>query len=252
MKNKKGIILATITTLFLLSGCGGSDATVQKSQEIQIDGESVTGLTNQEENLTQNSDITVEFKTEGAYDLSEYLFSLPTLTQKVFFVKTYTSDTDPTDNVYGEQEDTSFYTQTYEIDGNQRTYLEDGELDTVYTLLNDRIQEENDSLSEAIDFVRFADNGDYLSSTNRNLIYQETNTTISFNIQCRLKEHLESKNNFQDIVQVVCQSQNELYRGEFFYAKDIGSILEINSLCTQDISNELNCTNIVSEYRILS
>jgi hypothetical protein len=247
MKNNKLITLATVTTLlFFLSGCGGSDTI---AQEIQSSGESVA---DKEDNQTKESDVVVEFKTEGSYDLSNYLFSLPALTQKIFSVRTYTSDTDPTDTVYGTLEGTSFVTQTYDIDGNQRTYMEDGEIDTVYTLLNDRIQSEDDSLSEAVDIVRFADTGDYLSSTNRDLIYTGSNTTVNFNIQCRLKEHLESKNNFLDILQVVCQSKNELYRGEFFYAKDIGSILEVNSLCTQNVSNELNCTNVVSEYRILN
>ena len=247
MKNNKLITLATVTTLlFFLSGCGGSDTI---AQEIQSSGESVA---DKEDTPTKESDVIVEFKTEGTYDLSNYLFSLPALTQKLFFIKTYTNDTDPTDTVYGTLENTSFSTQTYEIDENQRTYKEDDKTDIIFTLLDDRIQSEDDSLSEPVDIVRFADTGDYLSSTNRDLTYTGTNTTIKFSIQCRLKEHMESKNNFQDILQVVCQSKNELYRGEFFYAKDIGSILEVNSLCTQNVSNELNCSNVVSEYRILN
>ncbi len=247
MKNNKLITLATVTTLlFFLSGCGGSDTTIQ---ELQNSGKIIE---DKEDDTIKESDIVVEFKTEGTYDLSDYLISLPTLTQKIFSVKKYTNDTDPTDTVYGTVDNTSFYTQTYEIDGNQRTYLEDGKIDTIYTLLNDRIQSEDNALSETIDIVRFADAGDYLSSAHKNLTYETTNTTFRFNIDCRLKEHIESKNNFQDVLQVVCQSKNGLYRGEFFYAKDIGSILEINSLCTQDISNELNCTNVVSEYKILS
>ena len=246
MKNTKLMTLTTATILFFLSGCGGTDATIQ---ELQDTGKTVI---EQEDSQTKKSDIVLEFKTEGTYDLNDYLFPSSTLAQKTFSVKTYTEDTDLTDTVYGTSDNTSFYTQTYEIDGNQRTYLEDGEIDTVYTLLNDRIQSKDNSLSETINIVRFADAGDYLSSAHKNLTYETTDATFRFNIHCRLKEHMESKNDFKDVLQVVCQSKNGLYRGEFFYAKDKGSILEINSLCTQDVSNELNCTNVVSEYRILN
>ena len=249
MKHKKLTILATTTMLLFLCGCGGSDTVAQ----VLDDSEKVTELSDQDDNTTDNSAITVEFKTEGTYDLSDYLFSLPTLTQKTFSVKTYTDDTDPTDTVYGTQDGTtSFYTQTYDIDGNQRIYKEDGEIDTTYTLLDDRIQSEDTSVSQPVDIARFADTGNYLSDTNRTLTYKNTNTAVNFKIQCRLKEQLASKNNFQDVLQIFCQSDNELYNGEFFYAKGIGSILEINSLCTQDTAGDLNCTNIVSEYRTLN
>ena len=248
MKNYKLITLTTATILFFLSGCGGTDATIQ---ELQDTGKTVV---EQEDNQTKksDSDIVLEFKTEGAYDLNDYLFPSSTLAQKRFFVKTYTEDTDLTDTVYGIQTDTSSYKQTYEIAGNQITYKEDGKFDTLYTLLNDRIQREDDTRSASVDIVRFPDMGSYISSAEERLSLYGINTTTNLNIQCKLNATLESKNNYTDIIQVVCQSQNRLYRGEYFYAKEIGSILEINSLCTQNASSELNCTNIVSEYRPLS
>ena len=194
----------------------------------------------------------MEFKTEGTYDLNDYLFPSSTLAQKTFSVETYTEDTDPTDAVYGIRTDTSFYKQTYEIAGNQITYKEGDEFDTLYTLLNDRIQREDDMRSASVDIVRFPDMGNYISSMEERLSLYGINTTTNLNIQCKLNATLESKNDYTDIIQVVCQSQNRLYRGEYFYAKGIGSILEINSLCTQNASNELNCTNVVSKYGILN
>ncbi len=236
MKNIKTV--ATITAiLFFLSGCGGSATT---NQELQNSGD-VTTL-NEEENQTNNSDIVLEFKTEGTYDLSNYLF--PTLvTQKDFRVRTYTNDSDLTDNVYGILTDTTFYTHTIEESDNQITFKKDNQIDVQYTLLDDRIQIENSTISNPVDVVRFADIEDYVGSIDKNIT---TTTTI----QCKLSSYLALKNNFPDVLQVVCQSPNGLYKGEYFFAKDIGSILEVNSVCTQDISNDLNCTNIVTEYRV--
>jgi len=246
MKNTKLMTLTTATILFFLSGCGGTDATIQ---ELQDTGKTVV---EQEDSQTKKSDIVLEFKTEGTYDLNDYLFPSSTLAQKTFSVETYTEDTDPTDAVYGIRTDTSFYKQTYEIAGNQITYKEGDEFDTLYTLLNDRIQREDDMRSASVDIVRFPDMGNYISSVEERLSLYGINTTTNLNIQCKLNATLESKNDYTDIIQVVCQSQNRLYRGEYFYAKGIGSILEINSLCTQNASNELNCTNVVSKYGILN
>jgi hypothetical protein len=233
MKNKKIEILLTATTiLFLLSGCGGSTANHEND---------ITTLNEEEPtDSTDNSDIVLEFKTEGAYDLSNYLFP-KRFTQKQFRVKTYTDDTDLTDTVYGTVASTTFYTQTIKENNNQITFKKDDQIDIQYTLLDDRIQIENSTVSNPVDIVRFTDIGDYIGSIDKNI-------TTNFNIQCKLNEHLESKNNFPDVLSVVCQSQNGLYQGKYFFAKDIGSILEVNSLCTQNRSNDLNCTNIVTDF----
>ena len=215
MKNYKLLTPTTATILFFLSGCGGADATIQKLQD--------TGKTvvEQEDNQTKKSDTVLKFKTEGTYDLNDYLFPSSTLAQKIFFVKTYTEDTDLTDAVYGIQTDTSFYKQTYEISGSQITYKEDDEFDTLYTLLNDRIQSEDDTRSASVDIVRFPDMGSYISSAEERLSLYGINTTTNLNIQCKLNATLESKNNYTDIIQVVCQSQNRLYRGEYLEGGDI-------------------------------
>ncbi len=246
MKNNKLITLTTATILFFLSGCGGTDATIE---ELQDAGKTVV---EQGSSQAKKSDIVLDFKTEGTYDLNDYLFPSQILSQKNFRVKTYTGDNDLTDSVYGTPTTTSFYIQTHETDGNQITYKENDKFDALYTLLNDRIQREDDTQSKSVDIVRFADIGDYISNIEERLSLYGLSTTTNLKIQCKLNNTLESKNNYPNILQVVCQSQNALYRGEYFYAKEIGTVLEINSLCTQDLSNELNCTNVVSEYRPLS
>jgi len=235
MKNIKTV--ATVTAiLFFLSGCGGSAAS---NTELQNSGDIDT--LNEEENQTNNSDIVLEFKTEGTYDLSSYIF--PTLvTQKRFSVKTYIGDTDPTDTVYGNVTDTTFYTHTIEENDNQITFKKDGQIDLQYTLLDDRIQIENSTISNPVDIVRFSDIGDYIGTIDENI--------TDSNIKCKLNSNLGLKNGFQDVLQIVCQNQNGLYKSEYFYAKNIGSILEVNSICTENISDDLNCTNIVTKFSI--
>jgi hypothetical protein len=225
MKNKKLNILATVTVvLFLISGCGSSDATIDNLES-----------TGELSNIKESNPI-LEFKTEATYDLSSYLFT--TLPIKNFRVKIYKDDTNIKDNIFGILEGmTKFYKQTISKENNTFTFKEDDQFDTKYILLDDRIQAENDTLSEPIDIVRFADIGDNIG----NIEKSEYN---NFNANCKLVSHLDTKNNFKDVLQVICESDDGLYRGEYFFAKDIGSILEINSICT----DSSNCKNIVAQF----
>jgi len=218
-------LATTLTTILLLSGCGSSNST----NDTPIKNTGISPL----------SDNLLEFKTEGVYDLNDYLFSNG-ITTKTFKVKQYINDSNPRDTVFGIiNGSTKVFTQTMNKDEDRVVFNKDNIKNIEYTLLDDRIQAENGDTSSPIDIVRFADMGDYIGN-----IEGITDKSVI----CKLNDHLESKNNFSDVLQIVCDDQSGLYKGEYFFAKDIGSILEINTICTKDDTNKLNCKNIVTEY----
>ncbi|MCH9813749.1 MAG: TraY domain-containing protein [Epsilonproteobacteria bacterium] len=231
---RKTIYIFITTILLLLSGCGSSGPSENSLQE------------RGELNVEQTPIIT--YTNDGLYDLSEYI--LPSLSSKMFAISTYTEDTNLSDTEYGILQERNFFTQTTQVNSNQVTFYKDETFEELLTVLDDRLQLE-DSNNSKMDIVRFADLQDNL------LVREETfqldsNRSQTFEVTCRLSDHLEHYNSFSDVLKVSCNTDTFNYSAQYYYAYGLGSIKEVNTLCEESETTNLVCTHIIKQYQIFN
>jgi len=230
----KKIILALVlvgTLIIVTTGCGGDDDKKELTAE----------------------EVTLEYKTSGAYDLSQYI--APAENKTNIYVKNTYINNDAQPN------DTTYPTTQFDINTTTIKQYDSDDTNITYTILNDRIK-----LLNKNDTIRYANIGDYISKT---IIKTNTNgNNLNMSSLCKLNKHIESKeinnNTYTDIVEIVCTSKfnstgktngidSSVTRDgtkTYYLAKEVGKISEIQEDCETTIFNKVdsnNCKKIVTE-----
>ncbi len=218
----KKIILGTSLALALLSGCGS-------------DGDSKVAY----------ADAKVEYKTAGAYKLSDYL--VPAQNQISNYVEnTYTNKSGKRDYSKTADEGSPSYTASnFDVNGSTIKESIDNVLDTTYNILADKITS-TDADGTVENYVLFADKGDYISKT------QGTDENLgAVELVCKLANHYANKivsgTAYDDVIEVSCtiDSHDEATVGgskievigegtnKKLFAKNKGLISDVIDFCTQ-------------------
>jgi len=223
----KKIILGTSLVLALLAGCGSD-----KKSKVSF------------------NDIKIDYKTKGAYNLSEYI--IPKQNQISNYVENeYTNNNGKRDYSKKADEGSPFYTSS-RFDVNNTTVKEfsDETLDTTYSISTDRITSIDADDGSKETFVLFADKGDYVMKEK-----VDDEDLGSVEVVCKLTNHYESKKvsskTYDDVIEVVCDidsydsgkvggSNIEVIgngTNTKLFAKNKGLISDIYDFCRQTKSN---------------
>ncbi len=229
---KKNILaLAFVGSLaMVMVGCGGDD----KKKEVKIE------------------DVVLEYKSEGAYDLSKYI--APAQSQVNNYVKkSYTNNKgerkySPTPD---SEEDVSY---TYDVNSTGVTEIESLYNDkTTYNFLDDRIDstDSNDSAFSG-GIVRYADAGDNIFK----VIASQSKDGINFDITylCKVNKYLSSRKVrntiYDDVLEITCTGSTEADSTVFtltskdystsYFSYEVGLIEEIEETCdTTTVKNNI-------------
>ncbi len=180
---KKNILaLAFVGSLaMVMVGCGGDD----KKKEVKIE------------------DVVLEYKSEGAYDLSKYI--APAQNQiNNYMKKIYTNDKG--EKKYSAEPEETDISYSYEVNGTTVTETETPGNDiTTYSFLSDRINNDN------IEIVRYANIGDNVAK----IITTLSKDNIDFNSTqlCKINKHHASKKvrstTYEDVLEVTCHGDTK-------------------------------------------
>ncbi len=176
----KKMILGTSLALALLSGCGSN-----------------------KESKVAFADVKIEYKTAGAYNLSNYL--LPKQNQISNYVENqYTNNTGKRDYSKTADDGSPSYTSS-QFDVNNTTIKESiaGALETTSTILADKITSKDTADGRVENYVLFADKGDYISKSKG-----AVEDLGSMELVCKLANHYDNKTvsgtAYDDVIEVAC------------------------------------------------
>ncbi len=236
------LIVASVATTLLLSGCGG--------------GGSDKGV---------SFDAQVAYKTSGSYDFRQYL--VPVVNSINVYQKDEYENKDGKKRFKGDPE-RSTYTEKYDINDTKIT-VKDGrdQIDSVVEIKPDRIIEhEDDNMS--FEVARFVEPGDYLLVTTKQTT--EEGFPVNTRLACKVAGHENSKKvgnvDYADVLKVTCEDQSEgsnkteSFTVKFksdgsetsYFAKGIGMIYSESVRCTE-VTTTLNgqeSTNATCEKEI--
>ncbi len=234
---KKSILTLGLagSLIIVTTGCGGGDDKKEPTAE----------------------EVTLEFKTSGDYDLSQYIAPTENKTN-IYIEKTY-KDNQGGKN-YGDP-DSTFPTTRFDINETTIKQYDSDDTNTTYTILDDRIK-----LLNKNDTIRYANIGDY---TSKILIKTDTNgNNLNMSSLCKLNKYIESKeindNIYTDIVEITCVTKfnstgktngidSSVTRDgtrTYNLAKEIGEISAIQEDCETTVFNGIqssNCKKTVTE-----
>ena len=216
----KKIIFGSLSVLVLLTACGSS-----KDDKMTFD------------------DAKLEFKDSGKYDLKEYI--VPKEDQISNYENNEFTDLSGKRKYKNEADENSpyFNAVSFDVNGSVVKESEDGNLQTTYRILSNKIESVDTDNSKEI-FVRYADVGDYI------LKFKELDDDLGDSeLVCKLSNHYDKNmvNNkeYSDIIEISCTintidsktvggSKIEVVGGgsiKKLFAKDKGLISDIIDFC---------------------
>ncbi len=224
---KKNILaLAFVGSLaMIMIGCGGDD---DKKKEVKIE------------------DVVLNYKSEGKYDLSEYIAPEQNQTNN-YVKKTYTNNKG--EKKYSAAPEEADISYSYEVNSSTVTETETpgGDI-TTYTFLSDRINDGNVSI------VRYANIGDNVAK----IIATFHEESIDFNstLLCKVNKHYASKKvrstTYEDVLEVTCYGDTKSDSKFFdfvssdysvdYFAYGKGLIENTEETCSTTTVNKSNIT----------
>jgi len=164
-----------LSWILFSSGCGGGSSQTSPSESL-------------------------DFKTSGTYDLSQYL--IPTQNQTMISTTRIYNDGGGDKKYAATPIEISQSTTRYDVTDTTVKEYTDTVLEATYTIAPTDITLVSDALSTKL--VRHADMGDTIIKYTQTLSLQEFNTTFEMPVTCSLTNHINSKATFNNVLEASC------------------------------------------------
>ncbi len=193
----------------------------------------------------------LDFKTSGTYDLSQYLF--PTQNQTNLFTEQTYKDSEGNKNYATTPTEISESISRYEVSNTTVTEYDGTAIDSTYTISQHDIIVQSDATPSQ--FVRYADEGDTVSTFTLTESLDDMNSVLELPTECKLTDHLNAKGTYDSVIKIICISEGPVsltynnvdIRGTLsikairYFAKNFGEIESITESCYT-----LNANNVTT------